>query len=94
MKTPLSLTSAIILLAIATAAATGLRLWTPPACRAAPSIRAAPPGEGRLIRSDWDATAASESYGPPRKYFRVTGEGKSALEAAEKRFPAVAQMKG
>lgn len=43
----------------------------------------------RLIRSDRDA-AASEPGGPPRKYFRVTPNGKSALEAAGNRFPVIA----
>ena len=40
-----------------------------------------------LIRSDYDSTAAGESGGPPRKCFRVTAEGKRALEAATERFP-------
>lgn len=44
----------------------------------------------RLIRSDRDAAAASEPGGPPRKYFRVTADGKRALEAAGNRFPVIA----
>jgi PadR family transcriptional regulator, regulatory protein PadR len=95
MKTPLSLTSAIILLAIANGRRYGFEIMDAtglPSGTIYPALRRLE--KARLIRSDWDATAASESYGPPRKYFRVTGEGKSALEAAEKRFPAVAQMKG
>jgi len=50
--------------------------------------------KARLIRSDWDSAAAAESQGPPRKYFRVTPEGRIALAAAGKRFPPVAQLKG
>lgn len=43
----------------------------------------------RLIRSDYDSTAAAESGGPPRKCFRLTAEGKSALQAATQRFPVL-----
>ena len=95
MKTPLSLTSAIILLAISNGRRYGFEIMDGtglPSGTIYPALRRLE--KSRLIRSDWESTAAAESNGPPRKYFRVTGEGKLALEAAEKRFPAVAQFRG
>jgi DNA-binding PadR family transcriptional regulator len=46
--------------------------------------------EAKLIRSDRDAAAASDVVGPPRKYFRITAEGRRALENAANRFPVIA----
>jgi len=95
MKTPLSLTSAIILQAVATGRRYGFEMMDAtglPSGTIYPALRRLE--KARLIRSDWESTKAAESYGPPRKYFRVTGEGIAALEAAERRFPAVAQLKG
>jgi PadR family transcriptional regulator, regulatory protein PadR len=43
----------------------------------------------KLIRSDYDSAATADSGGPPRKCFRVTAEGKRALEAATERFPVL-----
>ena len=95
MNTPLSLTSAIILLAIENGSRYGFEIMETtglPSGTIYPALRRLE--KSKLIRSDWESTAASESYGPPRKYFRVTAEGRHALEAAGKRFPAVAQLKG
>ena len=95
MKTAVSLTSAIILLAIANGRRYGFEIMEAtglPSGTIYPALRRLE--KAKLIRSDWESTAASESYGPPSKYFRVTEEGRSALEAAERRFPAVAQWKG
>jgi DNA-binding PadR family transcriptional regulator len=49
--------------------------------------------DAKLVRSDYHAAAASESEGPPRKYFRVTTAGKRALEAASQRFPVLASLR-
>lgn len=94
MHTPLSLTSAIILLAIENGRCYGFEIMEAtglPSGTIYPALRRLE--KARLIKSDWEAAAEAESQGPPRKYFRVTGEGRAALEAAGKRFPAVAQLK-
>ena len=95
MNTPLSLTAAIILLAIDNGRRYGFEIMEAtglPSGTIYPALRRLE--AARLIRSDWETTAAAASQGPPRKYFRITAEGKAALEAAGKRFPAVAQLKG
>ncbi len=95
MHTPLSLTSAIILLAIENGRGYGFEIMEAtglPSGTIYPALRRLE--KARLIRSDWDSTASVPSQGPPRRYFRVTADGKTALEAAGKRFPAVAQLKG
>jgi DNA-binding PadR family transcriptional regulator len=93
MSTPLSLTSAIILLAIENGRRYGFEIMEAtglPSGTIYPALRRLE--KAKFIRSDWESSAASESQGPPRKYFRVTPEGRTALEAAGKRFPAVAQL--
>jgi DNA-binding PadR family transcriptional regulator len=95
MHTPLSLTSAIILLAVESGRRYGFEIMDAtglPSGTIYPALRRLE--KAKLIRSDWDSTAAAASQGPPRKYFRVTPEGRGALDAAGKRFPAVAQLKG
>jgi len=95
MNTPLSLTSAIILLAIENGSRYGFEIMETtglPSGTIYPALRRLE--KSKLIRSDWESSASAESQGPPRKYFRVTATGRAALEAAGKRFPAVAQLKG
>jgi len=95
MSAPLSLTSAIILLAIENGRRYGFEIMEAtglPSGTIYPALRRLE--KGKLIRSDWESTAAAASQGPPRKYFCVTDQGKETLEAAGKRFPAVAQLKG
>jgi DNA-binding PadR family transcriptional regulator len=95
MHTPLSLTSAIILLAIENGSRYGFEIMETtglPSGTIYPALRRLE--KARLIRSDWESSAAEPSQGPPRKYYRATAEGRVALEAAGKRFPAVAQLKG
>jgi len=95
MNSPLSLTSAIILLTIENGRRYGFEIMEAtglPSGTIYPALRRLE--KSGLIRSDWDSAATAESQGPPRKYYRVTRDGKVALEAAGKRFPAVAQLKG
>ena len=95
MPTPLSLTSAIILLAIDNGRRYGFEIMEAtglPSGTIDPALRRLE--NSRLICSDWESARAAESEGPPRKYFRLTTAGKSSLAAAGKRFPAVAQLKG
>ena len=95
MPISLSLTAAIILLAIENGRRYGFEIMEHtglPSGTIYPALRRLE--KGKLIRSDWDPKTAAESQGPPRKYYRLTPEGRGALEAAGKRFPAVAQLKG
>lgn len=92
---PLSLTAAIILLAVENGHRYGFEIMETtglPSGTIYPALRRLE--QAKLIRSDWEEAAAAESHGPPRKYFRVTADGRAALEAAGKRFPAVAQLRG
>lgn len=46
-----------------------------------------------LISSQWEKAAiAEEELRPPRKYYRLTKPGKSALEACIQRYPLLARM--
>ena len=95
MPISLSLTAAIILLAIDNGRRYGFEIMEHtglPSGTIYPALRRLE--QGKLIRSDWDPKAAAASQGPPRKYYRLTPDGRAALEAAGKRFPAVAQLKG
>jgi len=94
MPAALSLTSAIILQAIARGRSYGFEIMDGtglPSGTIYPALRRLE--KSKLIRSDWESTAAAESQGPPRKYYRLTIEGRGALEAASKRFPVIAQLK-
>ena len=47
----------------------------------------------QLIRSQWERLSiANAALRPPRKYYRLTGAGEAALEAARKRYPLLANM--
>src|SRR3954470_2069978 len=47
-----------------------------------------------LIRSQWEKQSiADQEQRPPRKYYKLTRSGLTALEAAEKRYPLLAKMK-
>jgi PadR family transcriptional regulator, regulatory protein PadR len=49
--------------------------------------------EDQLIRSRWERQAiADQEQRPPRKYYRLTGTGRSALEASRKRYPMLARL--
>jgi PadR family transcriptional regulator PadR len=91
----LSLASAIILRAIGSGHCYGFQIMEAtglPSGTIYPALRRLE--AAGLIRSDFDATTAVESQGPPRKYFRVTADGKRALRAAGERFPMLASMPG
>jgi PadR family transcriptional regulator PadR len=46
-----------------------------------------------LIRAQWERQAiADEEQRPPRKYYKVTASGKSALEASRRRYPLLARF--
>jgi PadR family transcriptional regulator, regulatory protein PadR len=47
----------------------------------------------RLIISRWEKQSIADTEGrPPRKYYKVTADGKAALEAARKRYPLLAKL--
>jgi PadR family transcriptional regulator PadR len=47
----------------------------------------------RLIVSRWEKQAIADAEGrPPRKYYKVTADGKATLEAARKRYPLLAKL--
>lgn len=46
-----------------------------------------------LIGSRWEKQSIADAEGrPPRKYYRVTAEGKNTLAAARKRYPLLARL--
>jgi DNA-binding PadR family transcriptional regulator len=47
----------------------------------------------QLIRSRWEEQAIADAeLRPPRKYYQLTGAGKTALEASQKRYPLIAKL--
>ncbi len=47
----------------------------------------------RLIASRWEKQSVADADGrPPRKYYKVTADGKSTLAAARKRYPLLARL--
>jgi PadR family transcriptional regulator, regulatory protein PadR len=45
------------------------------------------------IRSQWEAQSiADEEQRPPRKYYKLTREGKTVLEASRKRYPLLVKL--
>lgn len=45
-----------------------------------------------LIRSHWERQTIADAEGrPPRKYYRLTRAGKTALDASRKRYPHLAK---
>ena len=46
-----------------------------------------------LIRSQWEKQSiADQEQRPPRKYYKLTRSGLTALDAAQKRYPLLAKM--
>lgn len=46
-----------------------------------------------LIRSHWEKQSIADSeQRPPRKYYRLTGAGKSTLEASRRRYPLLERL--
>src|SRR5947199_3717899 len=46
-----------------------------------------------LIRSQWEKQSiADEERRPPRKYYRLTADGKATLEALRKRYPLLERL--
>ena len=47
----------------------------------------------RLIRSQWERQSIADAEErPPRKYYRLTRSGETALEASRKRYPLLAGL--
>ena len=44
-----------------------------------------------LIESGWDREAAEASAGPPRKYYRLTSDGRKHLGVLRDRYPKLAR---
>ena len=45
------------------------------------------------IRSQWEAQATADAeQRPPRKYYKMTREGKAVLEASRRRYPLLAKL--
>ncbi len=46
-----------------------------------------------LIRSQWEKQSIADAeQRPPRKYYRLTADGKSTLEASRKRYPLLERL--
>src|SRR5215467_7936413 len=46
-----------------------------------------------LIRSQWEKQSIADAeQRPPRKYYKLTRDGRSILEAAQKRYPLLARL--
>lgn len=46
-----------------------------------------------LIRSQWEAQSIADAeQRPARKYYKVTRQGRSTLEASRKRYPLLAKL--
>lgn len=46
-----------------------------------------------MIRSQWEKQSIADAeQRPPRKYYRVTADGKATLEAARKRYPLLERL--
>lgn len=47
----------------------------------------------RLIFSRWEKQSIADAQGrPPRKYYKISADGKSILAAARKRYPLLASL--
>jgi PadR family transcriptional regulator PadR len=47
----------------------------------------------QLIRSHWERQSiADAALRPPRKYYRLTRSGETALEVSQKRYPLLAKL--
>jgi PadR family transcriptional regulator PadR len=46
-----------------------------------------------LIRAQWEKQSIADTeQRPPRKYYKVTASGKTALESSRKRYPLLARL--
>ncbi|MFN7936739.1 MAG: PadR family transcriptional regulator [Bryobacteraceae bacterium] len=45
-----------------------------------------------LVESHWEDESIGAGQRPPRKYYRVTEEGRGVLEASVKRYPLLAKL--
>jgi len=89
-ETTLSLVAAIILRAVHDGRCYGFEIMEAtglPSGTIYPALRRL--AEAKLIRADREASKEAEPGGPPRKYFRMTAEGRRALEAASSRYPVL-----
>ncbi len=96
METPkLSHTAAMVLQAIDAGDGYGLSVMQMtglPSGTVYPALRRLERDE--LIRSQWERQSIAEAgKRPPRKYYRLTREGRAALDASQKRYPLLAKLK-
>jgi len=47
---------------------------------------------GGLLESLWDYKTAEKSGGPPRKYYRLTRQGRERLQALRARYPLLEKV--
>lgn len=46
-----------------------------------------------LIRSQWERPSIADAeQRPPRKYYKLTRQGRAALEASQRRYPLLAKL--
>ena len=90
----LSHTSAMILQAIAAGYIYGytvMEVTGLPSGTVYPALRRLERDE--LIRSQWERQSIADAeLRPPRKYYKLTRSGESALEASRKRYPLLAKL--
>lgn len=90
----LSHTAAVILQAVESGFAYGFSIMEAtglPSGTVYPAVRRLE--RDRLIASRWEKQSIADAEGrPPRKYYKVTGEGKATLATARKRYPLLARL--
>ncbi len=91
---PLSHTAALILGAIAAGDGYGfsvMEITGLPSGTVYPALRRLE--RDGLIRSQWERQSiADKEQRPPRRYYKVTREGQSALDASRERYPLLAKL--
>ena len=90
----LSHTAAVILQAVESGFAYGFSIMEAtglPSGTVYPAVRRLE--RDRLIASRWEKQSIADAEGrPPRKYYKVTVEGKATLATARKRYPLLARL--
>src|ERR1700723_3689097 len=90
----LSHTTAMILQAIATGYVYGysvMEVTGLPSGTVYPALRRLE--RDQLIRSQWERqSVADDEQRPPRKYYKLTAAGKTALESSRKRYPLLERL--
>ena len=91
---PLSHTAALVLGAIAAGDGYGfsvMEITGLPSGTVYPALRRLE--RDGLIRSQWERQSiADREQRPPRKYYRLTRDGQTALDASRERYPLLAKL--